>query len=83
MPGPYLEFQDVALNSQHYRHGYGGSNFVMDDRALGGSGTWGLAFPENDQLNQKFTINGCTSPIDKFNTAYFNCATGATPTVTS
>lgn len=73
VPGPYLEFQDVALNSQHYRHGYGGGNFVMDDRGFGGSGTWGLAFPENDGLNQKFTIIGCTEPVTVFNTAYYNC----------
>lgn len=79
VPGPALEFQDVALNSQHLRHGFGGDNFVMDDRAFGGSGTWGLAFEENDQPNHKLVIDGCTSPIDKFNTAYFNCASGAVP----
>jgi hypothetical protein len=73
VPGPYLEFQDVALNSSHYRHGFGGGNFVMDDRGFGGSGTWGLAYPENDQLNQKFTIIGCTKPVTVFNTAYYNC----------
>ena len=75
VPGPYLEFQDVALNSTTYKHGYSaGSNFVMDDRAWGGSGTWGLAYPENDQLNQKFTIIGCTEPVTVFNSAYYECA---------
>lgn len=74
VPGPFLEFQDVALNSTHWRHGYtAGHNFVMDDRAFGPSGTWGLAYPENDQLNQKFTIIGCTQPVTVFNTAYYNC----------
>lgn len=73
VPGPYLEFQDVALNSRHFRHGFGGGNFVMDDRGWGGNGTWGLAYPENDQLNQKFTIIGCTQPVTVFNTAYYNC----------
>jgi len=79
VPGPYLEFQDVALNSQHYRHGYGGGNFVMDDRAFGGSGTWGLAYPENDGLNQDFTIIGCTEPVTEFNTSYYNCPAGPSP----
>jgi len=73
VPGTFLEFQDVALNSQHYRHGYGGGNFVMDDRGFGGSGTWGLAYPENDQSNQEFTIIGCTQPVTVFNKAYYQC----------
>jgi len=73
VPGPFLEFQDVALNTAHFRHGFGGHNFVMDDRGWGGSGTWGIAYPENDQLNQEFTIIGCTEPVTVFNTAYYNC----------
>ena len=73
VPGPFLEFQDVALNSSHFRHGFGGHNFVMDDRGWGGSGQWGIAYPENDQLNQKFTIIGCSQPVTVFNQAYYNC----------
>lgn len=73
-PGPFLEFQDVALNSAHYRHGFtSGHNFVMDDRGWGGSGTWGIAYPELQQKNQEFTIIGCTKPVTVFNDAYFNC----------
>jgi len=75
VPGPNLEFQDVALNSTSFKHGFSaGKNFVMDDRAWGGSGTWGLAYPENDQQNQKFTIIGCSAPVTAFNTAYYDCA---------
>lgn len=74
VPGPFLEFQDVALNSTHWRHGFTtGHNFVMDDRGWGGSGTWGLAYPDQGQLNQEFTIIGCTKPVTVFNNAYFNC----------
>lgn len=72
--GPYLEFQDVALNSASFRHGFGGSNFVMDDTAFGGPNTQGIAFSENDGLNQKFTIDGCTEPVTVFNKAYYDCA---------
>ena len=80
--GPSLEFQDVALNSAGYRHGGGGQNFVMDDTALGGAGTAGIAFPENDQLNQRWSIDGCTRPVTVFNTAYFNCPAGPAPAPT-
>lgn len=75
--GPALEFQDVALNFQSFRHGWGGQNFVLDDRAFGGSGTWGLAFPENDGTNQKDVIDGCTPPITTFNAQYYTCASPA------
>lgn len=68
-----LEFQNVGLNNQSLRHGFAGQNFVLDDRALGGPGTWGLAYPENDQLNQRFRINGCSDPVAQFNAVYWNC----------
>ena len=80
--GPALEFQDVALNTASYRHGFGGSNFVLDDTAFGGAGTQGLAYPENDGLNQKWSIDGCTKPVTVFNTAYYNCAAGPAPAPT-
>lgn len=73
--GPDLEFQDVALNNSTLRHGYtGGKNFVLDDTGFGGSGTQAIAYPENDGLNQKFQIDGCTKPITVFNQAYYDCA---------
>ena len=71
-----LEFQNVGLNNASLRHGYAGDNFVIDDRGFGGAGTWGLAFPENDGLNQRFTINGCSDPVASFNPVYWNCVTG-------
>jgi len=74
----FLKFQDVALNSAHFRHGFGGRNFVMDDRGFGGPGTWGIVYPEKDVTqnvsNQEFTIIGCTKPVTVFNTQYFDCA---------
>lgn len=74
----FLKFQDVALNNSHLRHGFGGRNFVMDDRGFGGPGTWGIVFPEKDVTqnasNQEFTIIGCTEPVTVFNSQYFDCA---------
>lgn len=74
----FLKFQDVALNSSHFRHGFGGQNFVIDDRGFGGPGTWGIVFPEKDVTqnvtNQEFTIIGCTQPVTVFNSQYFDCA---------
>jgi hypothetical protein len=83
--GSYLEFQNVGLNnSSYYRHNFGGFNFVLDDTANGGSGTQALAFPENDQLNQKDRIIGCSLPITVFNQVYYTCPNGApNPVVTS
>jgi hypothetical protein len=79
--GQFLEFQDIGLdNSSAYRHGYAGENFVLDDTASGGPGTQGLAYQENDGLNQKFTIFACTLPVTDFNSAYYNCPNGAPAT---
>jgi hypothetical protein len=78
--GPSLEFQDVALNSAAYRHGFGGSDFVMDDTASGGAGTQGLAYPENDGANQKWRIDGCTKPVTVFDPADYECPAGPQPT---
>ena len=81
--GQFFEFQDIGLdNSSSYRHGYGGVNFVLDDTAFGGAGTQGLAYPENDQLNQQWKGIGCSLPLTAFNPAYFNCPTG-TPATTA
>jgi len=77
--GSALEFQDVALNSAGYRHGFGGKNFVMDDTASGGAGTQAIAYPENDGANQKWSIDGCTKPVTVFNTSYYNCPAGPSP----
>lgn len=74
----FLKFQDVALNSAHFRHGFGGHNFVIDDRGFGGPGTWGIVYPEKDVTqnadNQEFTIIGCSKPVTVFNSQYFDCA---------
>jgi hypothetical protein len=69
-----LLFQNLGLNMASLRHGFGGKNFVMDDRANGGNGTWGIAYPENDQPNQRFSkINACTDPVKQFNPIYWAC----------
>lgn len=72
--GHLLQLEDVALNSQQYRHGWGGGqDFVLDDRADGGSGTWGLAYPNHFGLNQEGVAQGCSQPITTFNPKDFNC----------
>ena len=71
--GNYLQLEDVALNDQHLRHGFSGSDFVLDDRALGGDGTWALAFPNHFGPNQEGVATGCTKPITTFNPHDFSC----------
>jgi hypothetical protein len=73
-PNHTLLFQNVGLNAGSLRHGFGGQNFVLDDRAFGGNNTWGIAFPENDGANQLFSkINACSDPVKQFNPVYWAC----------
>lgn len=71
--GNYLQLEDIALNSSHYRHGFGGNDFVIDDRAGGPSNTWGIAYPNHFGLNQEGTATGCSQPITTFNPHDFSC----------
>lgn len=73
VPGPYLQLEDIALTEVAFQHGFPSGDFVVDDRAFGGSGTWGLAYPNHFGLNQEGTAVGCTQPITKFNPNDFNC----------
>ncbi|MDE3076846.1 MAG: hypothetical protein KGJ86_15630 [Chloroflexota bacterium] len=57
--------------SREFRHG--NTPWVLDDRSFGGSGTGALAFPENDGLNQQWSIIGCTEPVTQLNTSYALC----------
>jgi hypothetical protein len=57
--------------SRGFRHG--NTPYVLDDAAFGGAGTWLLAYPENDGLNQEGSILGCTQPVTLLNTSYANC----------
>lgn len=69
-----LEMINLSLSKDH-PHGFNKSNtpYVLDDSGFGGNGTWGLAFPENDGLNQEFSIIGCTDPITALSTGYQFC----------
>ena len=71
--GNYLQFEDVGLNNSHLRHGFGGSDFVLDDKGYGGAGSQVLAYPNHFGLNQEVTVDGCTPPITGFNAKDFNC----------
>jgi len=68
-----LELINESLSGGFRHGGTGNTPYVLDDRGNGGSGTWGLAYPENDGLNQQFTIVGCTEPITGLNTGYQLC----------
>lgn len=69
-----LEMINMSLSFDH-PHGTNPNNtpYVLDDTAFGGNGTWALAFPENDGLNQQSEIDGCTEPITGLNTNYSLC----------
>jgi len=57
--------------SHNFKHG--NTPFVLDDTGFGGSGMQGLAYPENDGLNQEWSIIGCSQPITGLNTGYQFC----------
>ena len=67
-----LEMLNESLSSRHGGH-FNNTPYVLDDAGFGGSGTGGLAYPENDGLNQQFSIVGCTEPITGLNTSYALC----------
>lgn len=69
-----LEMINESLSNDHpHNFNKGNTPYVLDDSGYGGSGTWGLAFPENDGINQQFSIIGCTEPITGLNTSYQLC----------
>jgi hypothetical protein len=73
-----LEMINESLSFDH-PHGTNPSNtpYVLDDTAFGGTGTWGLAYPENDGLNQQVSVIGCTDPLKGLEallpSTYYNC----------
>jgi hypothetical protein len=56
-------------------HGYkdGNTPYVLDDSGFGGAGTQLLAYPENDGINQEWSILGCTAPVTLLDTSYASC----------
>ena len=69
-----LTLLNMSLSFDHPHHtNPSNTPYVLDDSGFGGSGTWGLAYPENDGLNQQSSIIGCTDPIKALNTGYQFC----------
>ena len=68
-----LEMINESLSGGFRNGGTGNTPYVLDDKGFGGTGTRALAFPENDGLNQQFSIVGCTEPITGLNTSYALC----------
>ena len=68
-----LELINESLSGGFRNGGTGNTPYVLDDKGFGGTGTRALAFPENDGLNQQFSIVGCTEPITGLNTSYALC----------
>lgn len=56
-------------------HGFKSGNvqYVADIRGAGGDGASLLAYPENDQTNEEWSIIGCTAPVTLLNTSYAAC----------
>jgi hypothetical protein len=65
----------LLLIDESLSHGFksGNTPYVLDDSGFGGSGTGALAFPENDGLNQQWTIIGCSDPVSQLDTGYQFC----------
>jgi hypothetical protein len=51
----------------------GNTQYVLDIKGSGGDGSALLAFPENDQLNEEWSVVGCTHPADVLSTGYAFC----------
>ena len=68
-----LELINESLSGGFRNGGTGNTPYVLDDKGFGGTGTRALAFPENDGLNQQFSIVGCTEPVTGLNTSYALC----------
>ena len=47
--------------------------YVLDIKAAALLGSAALAFPENDGLNQEWSVIGCTHPADVLSTGYQFC----------
>jgi hypothetical protein len=65
-----LLFVNESL-SHSFHHG--NTQYVLDIKGSGGSGSRLLAFPENDGLNQEWQLIGCTHPADVLSTGYQFC----------
>jgi hypothetical protein len=72
---PVTGANGLLLVNSTLSHGFRSGNvqYVLDIRGGGGSGTGTLAFPENDALNQEWSIIGCTHPADQLGTGYQFC----------
>ena len=56
----------------HHFHS-GNTLYVLDIKGSGAAGSRLLAFPENDGLNQEWSLIGCTHPADVLSTGYQFC----------
>ena len=65
-----LLFANQSLS--HHFHS-GNTLYVLDIKGSGAAGSRLLAFPENDGLNQEWSLIGCTHPADVLSTGYQFC----------
>ena len=64
----------LLLIDESLSHGFRSNTpDVLDDSGFGGSGTGALAYPENDGLNQQWTVIGCSDPVSQLDTGYQFC----------
>jgi hypothetical protein len=72
---PVTGLHGLLFINDSLSHGFksGNTPYVLDDAAFGGAGTWLLAYPENDGLNQEGSILGCTQPVTLLSTSYASC----------
>jgi hypothetical protein len=72
---PVTGMSGLLFINDSLSHGFkaGNTPYVLDDPAFGGPGSWLLAYPENDGLNQEGSIIGCTQPVTLLDTSYANC----------
>lgn len=62
-----------ANQSLSRNYSSGNTQYVLDIKGSGASGSRLLAFPENDGLNQQWSLIACTHPGDVLSTGYQFC----------
>lgn len=72
---PVTGANGLLLVNESLSHNFHSGNvqYVLDIKAFGGNGSRLLAYPENDGLNQEWSIIGCTHPADVLSTGYQFC----------
>ena len=72
---PVTGANGLLMVNETLSHGFksGNTQYVLDIKGAGGTGSGTLAYPENDALNQEWSVIGCTEPVTDLSTGYQLC----------